>query len=105
MTELDLLNTLRDLRDEEFKDFKWSLKYEKAGDIPPIRESRLSNAERRDVVDLMVQTYKFAGAEKVTKNVLKKISRNDLVEKLPTITSGGKGQSQEETNMTSHPES
>ena len=105
MTALDLLNILDDLKPDEFANFKWSLKYETLGDTPPIQESRLSNAERRDVVDLMVQTYKFAGAEKVTKSVLKKISRNDLEEKLPTIISGGKGQSQEETNMTSHPES
>ncbi|XP_062297407.1 GTPase IMAP family member 7-like [Scomber scombrus] len=88
MTELDLLNIQRDLSDEEFKDFKWSLKYEKLGNIPPIQNSRLSNAERRDVVDLMVQNYEFAGAVEVIKSVLKKIKRNDLVMKLSTIIPG-----------------
>eukprot|EP00064_Thunnus_orientalis_P023047 superscaffoldBa00008342_g23273 len=55
MTEKDLLNILNNLRDDEFKDFKWSLKYEKVGDIPPIKESQLSEPERRDVVDLMAR--------------------------------------------------
>ncbi|XP_042256073.1 NACHT, LRR and PYD domains-containing protein 12-like [Thunnus maccoyii] len=88
MTEMDLLDILDDLRDNEFENFKWSLKYEKVGDIPPIKESQLSKAERRDAVDLMVQKYEFAGAVKVIENILKKISRNDLVGKLPNIGSG-----------------
>ncbi|XP_042290115.1 NACHT, LRR and PYD domains-containing protein 12-like [Thunnus maccoyii] len=91
MTEMDLLHILNDLSNNEFKDFKWSLKYEKVGDIPPIQESQLSKAERRDVVDLMVQKYEFAGAVEVIKNILKKISRNDLVEKLTNISSGAEG--------------
>ncbi|XP_044196366.1 protein NLRC3-like [Thunnus albacares] len=88
MTEMDLLNILDDLRDDEFEKFKWSLKYEKVGDILPIKESQLSKAERRDAVDLMVQKYEFAGAVEVIKNILKKISGNDLVGKLPNISSG-----------------
>ncbi|XP_062297249.1 NACHT, LRR and PYD domains-containing protein 3-like [Scomber scombrus] len=105
MTEMDLLNILDDLTDKEFENLKWSLKYEKVGDIPPIKESPLSKAERRNVVDLMVQKYEFTGAVEVTKSVLKKISRNDLVTKLPTISSGAEGQSQEVTNTASHPDS
>ncbi|XP_053198759.1 NACHT, LRR and PYD domains-containing protein 3-like [Scomber japonicus] len=105
MTEMDLLNILDDLTDNEFENFKWSLKYEKVGNILPIKESQLEKAERRNVVDLMVQKYEFAGAVEVTKSVLKKISRNDLVTKLPTIGSGAEGQSQEETNTASHPDS
>ncbi|XP_042249627.1 NACHT, LRR and PYD domains-containing protein 14-like [Thunnus maccoyii] len=88
MTEMDLLNILDDLRDNEFENFKWSLKYEKVGNIPPIKESQLSKAERRDVVDLMVHKYEFDGAVEVIKSISKKISRNDLVKKLPNIGSG-----------------
>ena len=102
MTEMDLLNILEDLNDEEFKKFKWSLKYEKVGDIPPIKQSQLCEAKRQDVVDLMVQNYKLSGAVEVIKNILKMIRRNDLV---GNISSGAEGQSQEETNMTSHPDS
>ena len=103
MTKSDLLNILDDLNDDEFKNFKWYLKDEKVGDTEPIKESRLSKAERRDVVDLMVQKYEFAGAVEVFESILKKINRNDLVTKLSNISSGAEGQSQEETNMTSHP--
>ncbi|KAM7415366.1 hypothetical protein PAMA_019949 [Pampus argenteus] len=88
MTEMDLLDILDDLKDDEFQMFKWSLKYEKVGDIPPIKESRLSEAKRQDVVDLMVQKYEFTGAVEVNKSILKKISRNDLVGKLSNISSG-----------------
>ena len=105
MTKVDLLNLLEDLKVDEFKEFKWYLKNETVGDIPPIKESKLEEAERRDAVDLMVQKYKSSGAVEVMKSILKKINRNDLVEELSNIGSGAEGQSQEETNMTSHPDS
>ena len=105
MRKRDLLNILNDLKDDEFEDFKWSLEDEKVGDIEAIQCAQLENAKRRDVVDLMVQKYEPAGAVEVMKSVLKKISRNDLVKKLSNISSGSEGQSQEETNMTSHPDS
>ncbi|XP_042255449.1 NLR family CARD domain-containing protein 3-like [Thunnus maccoyii] len=105
MTETDLLDILDDLKDDDFENFKWFLKYEKVGDTPPIKESKLSKAKRQDVVDLVVQKYEFAGAVEVIKCILKKINRNDLVRKMPNIGSGAEGQSQEETNMKSHPDS
>ncbi|XP_053198757.1 NLR family CARD domain-containing protein 3-like [Scomber japonicus] len=102
MAEMDLLNILDDLTDNEFENFKWSLKYEKVGDITPIKESQLEKAERRNVVDLMVQKYEFAGAVEVTKSVLKKISRNDLVTKLPTIGSGAEAAGNEQVVSYEH---
>ena len=105
MTEEDLLNTLNDLSEDDFENFKWFLKKENMGDISPIQWAQLENAKRRDVVDLMGQKYEFAAAVKVMKSVLKKISRNDLVEELSNISSGAAVQSQEETKMTSHPDS
>eukprot|EP00064_Thunnus_orientalis_P019665 superscaffoldBa00005019_g19791 len=99
MTEMDLLNILDDLRDNEFENFKWSLKYEKVGNIPPIKESQLSKAERRDVVDLMVHKYEFDGAVEVIKSISKKISRNDLVKKLPNIGSGTEEEVLDELNL------
>ena len=104
MTEADLLKLLEDLTDEDFETFVWYLKYEKVDDIPPIKRSKLEETKRRDVVDLMVQKYEFSGAVEVMKTILKKINRNDLVQKLSNISSGSEGQSQEETNMTSHPD-
>ncbi|CAK6978022.1 NACHT%2C LRR and PYD domains-containing protein 12-like, partial [Scomber scombrus] len=95
MRKRDLLNILNDLKDDEFKDFKWTLEEEKVGDIEPIRKSQLEKAERRDVVDLMVQKYELSGAVKVMKSILK-INRNDLVEKLSNISSGSKESGKQE---------
>ena len=95
MTPEDIFNTLEDLKVDEFKDFKW---YLKLPDIlegyQPIKESRLERAERRDTVDLMVNTFTLDGALKVTKKMLEKIKRNDLVQSLSANSSGPEGQSQ-----------
>ncbi|XP_070701424.1 E3 ubiquitin-protein ligase TRIM39-like [Pempheris klunzingeri] len=83
MTSEDLLNTLEELRDDEFKKFKW---YLQQSDIlqgyQTITKSKLERAERLDTVDLMVQTYELDGALKVTKMILEKIPRKDLVQSL-----------------------
>ncbi|XP_039469555.1 NLR family CARD domain-containing protein 3-like [Oreochromis aureus] len=81
MTSEDLLNTLEDLGDEEFDKFKWFLQQ---GDIlrgrPVIRKSRLETSKRLETVDLMTQTYELPGALEVTKVVLERINRNDLLQ-------------------------
>ncbi|KAF1381141.1 hypothetical protein PFLUV_G00171450 [Perca fluviatilis] len=90
MTAEDLFNTLEDLGEDEFKKFKWHLHQ------PNILEGYQSikvatlekNAERHDTVDVMVETYTLHGALKVTKKVLEKINRNDLVQSLPDTSSG-----------------
>ncbi|XP_007544466.1 protein NLRC3-like [Poecilia formosa] len=84
----DLADILDDLSEKEFNAFKWHLKEEKWNGMEPIKWSKLEKAEALYVVDLMVQMYQLSGAVEVMVNVLKKISRNDLVEKL-------KGQSPE----------
>ncbi|KAM8772720.1 NACHT, LRR and PYD domains-containing protein 3-like isoform 1-T3 [Acanthopagrus schlegelii] len=89
MTPEDIFNTLEDLKVDEFKDFKW---YLKLPDIlegyQPMKQSRLETAERRDTVDLMVNTFTLDGALKVTKKILEKIKRNDLVQSLSASSSG-----------------
>ncbi|XP_036961329.1 NACHT, LRR and PYD domains-containing protein 12-like isoform X2 [Acanthopagrus latus] len=89
MTPEDIFNTLEDLKVDEFKDFKW---YLKLPDIlegyQPIKQSRLETAERRDTVDLMVNTFTLDGALMVTKKILEKIKRNDLVQSLSASSSG-----------------
>lgn len=79
-----LLRVLQELGNEELKLFQWHLK--NAGIIegfPGIPKSRLEDADRQDTVDQMVQTYSIPGALQITVEVLKKISRNDLVERFP----------------------
>lgn len=77
-----MFQTLEDLTDEQFKQFQWFLK----GDIPKgflaIAVARLEGADRQDTVDLIVQKYGCPGALEITINILEKISRNDLVQRL-----------------------
>ncbi|XP_070707285.1 NACHT, LRR and PYD domains-containing protein 4E-like [Pempheris klunzingeri] len=88
MGSVVLYRVLQDLRDDEFKDFQWYLtKPEVMGGYKPIKECQLEKAERRDTVDLMVQTFTPEGALKVTKKVLEEMNRNDLVQKLPGTSS------------------
>ncbi|XP_070696149.1 uncharacterized protein [Pempheris klunzingeri] len=101
MVAMKLFRILRDLNDEEFNDFKWILKKKKVGDIEPIQESQIYNADRRRVVDLMVQRYESALAEEVTVLILKEMERPDLVTKLmgaqgpgPAQAPGGPAQAQ-----------
>ncbi|XP_038144092.1 NACHT, LRR and PYD domains-containing protein 12-like [Cyprinodon tularosa] len=89
MTPEDLLNILDDLANEEFIRFKWFLqKSDCLEDLPTIKKAQLQMANREDTVDLMVQTYRIPGAVKVTKKVLEKINRNDLLKRLPVTRSG-----------------
>ncbi|XP_018531451.2 LOW QUALITY PROTEIN: NLR family CARD domain-containing protein 3 [Lates calcarifer] len=91
MKETDLKNILDDLTDNELKDFKWNLKCETVDNVPPIKVSLLSKADRQDTVDLLKQKYGLVGAVRVMERVLKRISRNDLVKKLSSISSGAGG--------------
>uniref|UniRef100_A0A3Q4N4V6 Pyrin domain-containing protein n=1 Tax=Neolamprologus brichardi TaxID=32507 RepID=A0A3Q4N4V6_NEOBR len=71
MTSEDLLNTLDDLGDGEFKKFKWFLQQaDVVQGLPTIKKSRLEMTNRWDTVDLMVQTYRLPGAVKVTRKEL-----------------------------------
>ncbi|KAF1394434.1 hypothetical protein PFLUV_G00000260 [Perca fluviatilis] len=88
MTAVDLFNTLEDLKQEEFKKFKWCLQQDILKGYQSIKVSMLEIAERQDTVDVMVKTYKLQGALKVTKKVLEMINRNDLVQRLPDTSSG-----------------
>uniref|UniRef100_A0A3B4T2J3 Pyrin domain-containing protein n=1 Tax=Seriola dumerili TaxID=41447 RepID=A0A3B4T2J3_SERDU len=78
---------------EDFKRFKFFLR---ENDIlkgrKTLRRADLEKADRLDTVDLMVQTYKRDEALEMTKDILRRINRNDLVE---ICSSAAEGQSQE----------
>ncbi|XP_005951090.1 E3 ubiquitin-protein ligase TRIM21-like [Haplochromis burtoni] len=79
----ELLNILEDLTDDEFEGFKWRLQQgEVLASRPTIKKSRLQTAKRRDTVDLMVHTYTLPGAVEVTRKVLERVCRNDLLQSL-----------------------
>ena len=86
-----LLTILESLREEEFKKFKWCLEDKVLG-FPGIPESRLQKADRMDTVQLMLQHY-GTNTIKVTREVLKKIPRNDLENKLSESSSDPEGRS------------
>lgn len=92
MTKEVLLNTLDELRKEEFERFKWFLKDERLKDSSTIPKNKLENAKTWDTVDLMIQTYTLPGAVEVTKRILKKINMNDLEQSLSDSSLGPKGQ-------------
>uniref|UniRef100_A0A668A346 Pyrin domain-containing protein n=1 Tax=Myripristis murdjan TaxID=586833 RepID=A0A668A346_9TELE len=77
-----LLSVLEDLGKEDLKGFQWFLQNaEIMSPFPAIPKSKLETADRMDTVDLMVQTYGKDPVE-VTKKVLSKMNKNDLVQRL-----------------------
>ncbi|XP_067296750.1 pyrin domain-containing protein 1-like [Pseudorasbora parva] len=80
-TQTVILNALKDLRDKEFKEFKWHLLNGGLTDSCIPRGS-LDDADRHEVVDLMVQKYKESEAGRLAVKALHKINLNDLAEKL-----------------------
>ncbi|XP_042360431.1 protein NLRC3-like isoform X2 [Plectropomus leopardus] len=85
-----LLDTLDDLGEDELKTFKWVLQHaDILEDFPAIPKSRVEKADKLDTLDLIVQTYNDQSVE-VTKKVLTKINRYDLVQSLSHISSGPK---------------
>ncbi|KAF1373362.1 hypothetical protein PFLUV_G00259780 [Perca fluviatilis] len=82
-----VLGTLEDLGSEDFEMFKWYLQQEGAlGDFPAIPTSKLENVNRVKTMDLMFHTYSM-NAINVTRMVLIKINRNDLVRNLSNTIS------------------
>ncbi|XP_056224230.1 E3 ubiquitin-protein ligase TRIM21-like [Seriola aureovittata] len=93
MTKLTetLWDTLEKLKDEQLKHFQWFLKQDGILEgFSAIPVARLERADRQDTVDLMVQKYGCNEALGITIKILEKISRNDLVEHLSSISSGPK---------------
>ncbi|XP_022622448.1 NLR family CARD domain-containing protein 3-like [Seriola dumerili] len=83
MTSQVLLHTLENLRKDEFQKFKWHLQQgDSSKGYRSIPEGRLEEAEMWRTVDLMEQTYTGPKAVEVTRKILKKINRNDLVLRL-----------------------
>ncbi|XP_017164751.1 uncharacterized protein LOC108166996 [Poecilia reticulata] len=85
-----LLEVIGDLKQQELKRFRFFLKdvevfgcrADGGGAAPPsITAGQLENADAVDLVDLMLQTFSQQAVEK-TKELLRKIPRNDLLEAL-----------------------
>uniref|UniRef100_A0A668ADQ4 B30.2/SPRY domain-containing protein n=1 Tax=Myripristis murdjan TaxID=586833 RepID=A0A668ADQ4_9TELE len=87
-----LLGVLEDLADKDLKKFQWFLQdAEIMSPFPAIPKSKLETADRLDTVDLTVQTYGEDTVE-VSKKVLSKMNKNDLVQRLSDTSSGTEAQ-------------
>uniref|UniRef100_A0A3P8ST62 NACHT domain-containing protein n=1 Tax=Amphiprion percula TaxID=161767 RepID=A0A3P8ST62_AMPPE len=78
------LEHLDDLDDDQLSTFQWFLqKPNNVQGLPAITKSRLQTLDRCKTVDVMVETYGLQRAVQVTRVVLEKISRNDLLQRFP----------------------
>ncbi len=87
MTSLheNLLETLKDLSDDDLEKFKHVLLYSKVKEgLPRIPSMEVS--DRVQIVELIVKTYGQQCVE-VTMEVFKKMNRRDLLQKLSDIIS------------------
>ncbi|XP_056889364.1 protein NLRC3-like isoform X1 [Takifugu flavidus] len=88
MAQEILLNVLEHLTEEEFNKFKFYLKDSGImGGFNPIKNYQLETRERTVVVDLIVKANKDQGAVEVTKKILEKIPRNDILQNLSAVSS------------------
>ncbi|XP_028254493.1 protein NLRC3-like [Parambassis ranga] len=105
MTSEDLLNILDDLTDKEFKRFNWFL--QRPGCLEghaPIKTCRLQKEHRLETVTVMEQTYEIPNAVQVTWNILGKIYRKDLQQKLDGIRNTNTGPSTQTCSPLPHAE-
>lgn len=79
MSTKRLCETLNDLSTEELEKFKSLIELEKG--FPLFSREQLEMTKTPDIVDLMVETYSQECLE-LTKSVLKKMNRTDLVQRL-----------------------
>ncbi|XP_067456888.1 A-kinase anchor protein 9-like [Thunnus thynnus] len=88
-----LLETLEELRFGEFLQFKDILQKLQMKEFPRIPRVRIEMAQNKvDLVELMVEICGQQSVE-VTREVLKKMNRTDLVQRLSDTSSGSKGPS------------
>ncbi|XP_048854183.1 NACHT, LRR and PYD domains-containing protein 12-like isoform X2 [Brienomyrus brachyistius] len=79
LTDL-LLDYLKDLSDEELKEFKLRLPVNK--ELKPLPKGQMKTLGRTDFAEMMMNSYSKAGALKVMLEILKKMNLNDLAQRL-----------------------
>ncbi|XP_055731515.1 NACHT, LRR and PYD domains-containing protein 3-like [Salvelinus fontinalis] len=77
-----LLATLEELVEAELKTFKWHLTQDLVKGFPHIPVSQLENTDRLDTIKKMVETYGPEGTVKISLEILRKMSQNQLAETL-----------------------
>ncbi|XP_016117643.1 tripartite motif-containing protein 16-like [Sinocyclocheilus grahami] len=87
-----LLNSLKDLRETELKEFQWHLK----NDHESISESEMEKADRLKTVDKMVECFGPEEALRITVKILKKINQNNLAVELENKHKQGQAEDRSE---------
>ncbi len=72
-----LVNSLKELGEDDLKEFRWLLKNHKH-----IPKREMENADVLDTVDKMVERFGPEEAVKITVDMLRKMNKNLLAEKL-----------------------
>lgn len=85
-----LLDTLRELVDEELRTFQWFLYSSDFKGYAHIQRSRVDGLDREGTVDLLVQSYSYHEAVTVSLNILEKMRQKLWAEKLKEKYSQGK---------------
>lgn len=86
-----LLETLKNLSNDDLEKFKHVLLYSKMKDgLPRIPRQIMETAGRFEIVELMVELYGQESFE-VTMEVFKKMNRRDLIQMFSNISSGSRG--------------
>ncbi|KAM9362763.1 pyrin-like isoform 2-T3 [Symphorus nematophorus] len=85
-----LVETLEELIDEEFNQFKWYLALDVLQGCKPIKRAQLQNAARWDTVSKMSDSYGEELAVSLTIDILKKMGKNGSAAELKKTYEGGK---------------
>lgn len=85
-----LLDILEELVDKELRTFQWFLYSNILKGFPYIQKSRVDGVDRPGTVDLLVQTYGYDGAVKVTVDVLMRMKLKLWAETLMKKYDAGK---------------
>ncbi|XP_072563828.1 NLR family CARD domain-containing protein 3-like isoform X2 [Paramormyrops kingsleyae] len=86
-----LLEYLKELDDDELKEFKWKLSHTKYKELKPLPRGQVKDLDRTDLADTMISYYKEVGALQVTLDILKNMNLNDLAARLYNQLRSGLG--------------
>lgn len=79
-----LLGTLEDLTSQDLKKFQWYLSSVELEGFQHIPKGKLEKCGPTDTVDTITETYGRESALRITLLMLRKMSQNDLANKLET---------------------
>nr|XP_023662850.1 NACHT, LRR and PYD domains-containing protein 12-like [Paramormyrops kingsleyae] len=77
-----LLDYLKELSEEDLKEFKWKLSHIKYKELKPLPRGQVKDLDRTDLANKMISSYSEVDALNVMLDILKKMKLNDLAQRL-----------------------